>query len=1392
MEDNKKLIFAVRENKLGMGEVIFCWQPGNRMLAFCGENRVITIVDRLGKKIIDFPLKFGGKCKYLEFDCEGDTLGVFQDNCSIVTVINIFTKKTLDLEIDKNNKDRPTCLRWGKNNPILAIGTYKGLIYFYNKKTDKITPMSMSHSKAVISADWNEEGNLVTGDENKTLSVINRQGEALLQNAMMKAEPRLIMWARQKTSEERASFTTISTVQNNKTILIYDFKKKNNPIELALDNEYGNITTYQWFGDGYIAIGFSKGFISIVSTHMKEIKNEVHSMQLFKNGLDDLSVCEEVNRIAVAGENCVKIFDKNTWKEIVEEKIEISNQAGRISKIQWSSTGQILIVSTYLGSIFAFNVIINETFSISGNLFSTMLSLNEVCTYRIEKETKNKIYTLQLEDEPKNFVVSDQYFVASFGTIAQIFKTTDNKGKVLPKIEGIKKDFSSNISMVALNQNYMSVLAEGRCNFIKLDTDTTEKIFPLKDTDDQIYYVAMTEDFLAYSDSNNRVKIYAIKSNCANISDYKFDNPIRKIFPNKTGTKYVCIDNLGKGFLYNPINELVIPMDNESELTNIIWDQEDSNLFVGVNKGNTTIYTFYIIHNSLQGPYVRVMKEYSYIEDLDSDKVNPITTTLDKGCYPFYLSGGYLSYFIKSTKEIKGVILNSHYWLFNWRENGDSDDGHKKYFMQNYQLCRYWNCLKSAKLLNEKDQVDYFEKLGREALKNLNIDIAGESFRLAKNISLVLTVDQLKKENEKKIILGHIAAILGEEDLAQELFTESSQPEKALELRIDLQDWSIALKLAKEYCPGKEPFISRRLAYQYETQGNVQEAMKLYETSMIDNKNEFINKVDDIDVNDIDIHNQNCIAGLSRSSFRLGDTEKGLIKAQELTDKNLLIEVASLCESLSYGLESAKLYTQVGLYEKAATIYIRLKLFKSAEDLMDKIKSPKLLIQLAKMKEVEKLYADAEKAYESASDWENVIRINLKFLDNPEKAREVLLTKCKTETAALLMSDYYESKGKKKETIEYKLIAKRFDEAFAIAQSYNEMGAYGDYMLKNSKNVDEFKKIANYYEGKNDFGNSGIFYEKVGDFSKALKMFIRSKNDIFLERAVEMVGQTKDEKLINELIDYFLIESKSNQGHHFLTRLYILLGDYRQACDIAITLANDEQKFSNYKAAHQILLDLYIGLKEKNLPVSYELNHRLGVLHSYLLAKKLFKLKQHMKGARNILRVANNMTMFEEDKVKIMTIAAVECQEAGLGKSSSQWAIELMKDYKGAIPESYKARIDKISRNAYKSEEEPDMANTPCPFCKKDMPEYSLECKNCYNVVPFCIASGKHVVIGDLSKCPHCNFPAMISEMKELLVNEVKCPMCEGEVDANLMEKIEDPIAYLKGRKVAASNTNGD
>jgi WD repeat-containing protein 19 len=49
-------------------------------------------------------------------------------------------------------------------------------------------------------------------------------------------------------------------------------------------------------------------------------------------------------------------------------------------------------------------------------------------------------------------------------------------------------------------------------------------------------------------------------------------------------------------------------------------------------------------------------------------------------------------------------------------------------------------------------------------------------------------------------------------------------------------------------------------------------------------------------------------------------------------------------------LEAAQLYEKTGLAEKAASIYINLKMFKQATPLISKIKSPKLLTQLAKVK----------------------------------------------------------------------------------------------------------------------------------------------------------------------------------------------------------------------------------------------------------------------------------------------------------------------------------------------------------------------------------------------------------------------------------------------------------
>ncbi len=54
------------------------------------------------------------------------------------------------------------------------------------------------------------------------------------------------------------------------------------------------------------------------------------------------------------------------------------------------------------------------------------------------------------------------------------------------------------------------------------------------------------------------------------------------------------------------------------------------------------------------------------------------------------------------------------------------------------------------------------------------------------------------------------------------------------------------------------------------------------------------------------------------------------------------------------------------------------------------MESSKILSELAKAKEATKLYREAERYYERAKAWDEVIRINLEELEDFEKAKKVM------------------------------------------------------------------------------------------------------------------------------------------------------------------------------------------------------------------------------------------------------------------------------------------------------------------------------------------------------------------------------------------------------------------
>lgn len=125
----------------------------------------------------------------------------------------------------------------------------------------------------------------------------------------------------------------------------------------------------------------------------------------------------------------------------------------------------------------------------------------------------------------------------------------------------------------------------------------------------------------------------------------------------------------------------------------------------------------------------------------------------------------------------------------------------------------------------------------------------------------------------------------------------------------------------------------------------------------------------------------------------MGDIQRGFSIANNINEKNIIIEIAGVCESMKQWSEAAKLYQKGDLIEKAASIYIQMKMFNQAAPLMDKITSPSILIMIAKAKEGERNFKEAEQFYERANDWENVVRLNLNNLSNPDKAKHVFRDK---------------------------------------------------------------------------------------------------------------------------------------------------------------------------------------------------------------------------------------------------------------------------------------------------------------------------------------------------------------------------------------------------------------
>merc|ERR1719210_921662 len=103
---------------------------------------------------------------------------------------------------------------------------------------------------------------------------------------------------------------------------------------------------------------------------------------------------------------------------------------------------------------------------------------------------------------------------------------------------------------------------------------------------------------------------------------------------------------------------------------------------------------------------------------------------------------------------------------------------------------------------------------------------------------------------------------------------------------------------------------------------------------------------------------------------------------------------------------------------------------------------------------------------------------------------------------------------------------------------------------------------------------------------------------------------------------------------------------------------------------------MYQELKQNSIKIPAEMATNLMILHSYILVKIHVKRGDHMKGARMLIRVANNISKFPSHIVPILTSTVIECHRSGLKNSAFTYAAMLMRpEYRKDIDEKYKKKI---------------------------------------------------------------------------------------------------------------------
>ncbi|CAD7950767.1 unnamed protein product, partial [Amoebophrya sp. A25] len=1356
-----KRLFQIGPQFLGNGKVKFAWQPSGNLVAAVGENqRNVFLFDRTGSEVIaEVALKsIGAPVTCMEWDPDGEVLAILQHGDPGVLLWNIATRKTEILEVSSRD---PSFLVWSQSpGTTLAIGTNKGGLLLYNKRTMKKQTILGKHSKKISCGMWSsaqsassptsqgrgtkagDENILALGSEDRNVTISREDGDSVEQ-MQLRAEPEQLQFCSPGTlgspggsmveGGSSSSSSYVSFLQNKKSVVLLNWKTSSMQ-EQTFPDKYGQITSYVW-AESTLLVGFASGHVMALQFSGGE-KEELLNVKLHGQSVNQVAGSPDGLKIASScGETGeIRFLDTRNWREQKSSRIQFSPE-GRSTQLHWSQDGQLFTFATSNGYLYCYLARLTSLSSVCGDKVCYLTSLKEISVVSAKSVITQTSTDLQKEPyasitcavEPSFLALGPRHVCAGMNNRVWFYS--------LPAGElCLEQEQMGTIEAVALSATHAATFIDGKISLNRLpgSPDDRERLGN-SHNETQLFQKKslaplVAGEFLLYVSLPNIIVHYSL-SDFSEVNEYRHSIAVKAIFPNQLGTRAAVLDTSGNLFVYSPVSDETVPVPQAPQhVKELLWDVVDTNAFV-LSDSNNNLYAYYYMPNYMGGAIVRRLSE-EYTFDMKSKSLESKGPDFEAMAVPTD-NKLLLLYDGKAISQSAMGGLDS----FNLRTHNSlvpyDTQGLEKAFFQCLGLNRLNTAYNYAAQMRQKRM---WEVLGWFALECLDVEVAKKAYaRLGTSPGMVFCLKELGEIESKQELSGHIYQVAGKFREAQEswLSCGGTYGLEALWMQLDLMNYAEAIPLAQAYAPYKLPVIYLRTARTMEHKGEFQTALQYYQQAVI--------RLEDAALagggldKKVNAHNIEVQSGLARALIRTGDIPNGMRFAKEVNSLNLYKECAALLEAIKHNVEAGQMYEKAENYEKAAMLYIQDMNFDAATPLLSKIQTPKLFLQYGKAKESRGEYREALDAYERGKDHESVVRLLLNHLERPSEAFQ-LVRETRLTQGAELISEYCRRRGDIKSAIEFLLICNNREEAFHLASTHDEMDAFESSKVQ-FEDPEFYRKIAAYYETRSMLDKAALHFANCGDNETSVRLYLKSGSDADLLAAIDVVGKARVEKLTVALIDALMgdtnainagavpahrVTSTGSKDPSYVYKLHKALGNWEQAAKTALLIAKQEQDAGNYRVAHDLMYSTVRDLTSQNLPVGLELYRRLTLLHSYVIVKRIVKLGDHHNAATMLLRAGSNIEQFPEHVVPILTSVVIECQRAGLKQEAYTYAAMLMRpEYRTQISEQYKRKIETIVRKKQSADEgapPPDAisaGNAPCPYCATMIARSSVDCSHC-------------------------------------------------------------------------------